>query len=215
MTFWEYDLEAEALHIGERIKKGTFRPLVPTRNNKERPVPYTTAGGALREFLGLSWDVPLHAAGYLTEGRVEHLTVAPRDHVTGVARIPITVQYLSKAKGKLFVLVDARTKEIPAEFCMVMGGMRYKGLGRCRLKRASAEPVQPERGEGTLLTRIPEEALGFFGADPEEVRKDGPFRRGYLLKPTSMFGGVYVRSLFEGSMVEAFRCMVEVGHEIG
>jgi hypothetical protein len=207
LSFWEFELTAEALHIGERIKKGTFRPLVPAFEcgaRQYRPLPYSTAVGSLKEYLGLKWDIPLHAAGYFTEGEEEELTIAPRDNVTGVAKLPITIQYLARARGKMFVLVDDRTRALPERFEMAMGGLRYKGLGLCRLTRASSKPIEPEKGEGLLLTRIPHEALAVFGIDPGQVKGDGPFRRGYLFKPTSMFGGVYVKSLFEGSKVKAF-----------
>jgi len=216
VSFWEFELTAEALHIGERIKKGTFRPLVPAfkRGSREyRPLPYSTAVGSLREYLGLKWDAPLHAAGYLTEGEEKELTIAPRDNVTGVAKLPITIQYLVRVRGKIFVLVDDQSRALPERFEMPMGGLRYKGLGLCRLNKAS-KPIEPEKGEGFLLTRIPDTALPVFGIDPEQVKGDGPFRRGYLFKPTSMSGGVYVKSLFEGSRVKGFDFLLEDGHEI-
>lgn len=218
MSFWEYWVEAEALHIGERIKKGTFRPLVPsfrTNGKTYRPIPYSTAVGALREYLGLGWDAPIHAAGYLTEGEVEELIIAPRDNVTGVAKLPITIQYLARARGKLFVYVDEHTRDLAESFKMIMGGLRYKGFGLCYLKRAGEEPLGRQRKEGMLLTRIPEEeeALDTFGVDMKTVTGDGPFRRGYLFKPTSAYRGVYVRSLFEGSRVKALDFLLEDGHE--
>jgi len=208
MSFWEYELQAEALHIGERIKKGTFRPMVSAFNlsgREYRPIPYSTAVGALREFLGLSYDMPVHAAGYLTHGSPESLVIAPRDNVTGVSKLPITIQYLSQVKGRLFILVvDGWTRNLPEQFEMVMGGMRYKGFGLCRLTRVGAQPIEPETKQGRLLTRIPEEVLEIFGIDAETVKKDGPCRWGYLFKPTSATGGVYVRALFEGSEVEVY-----------
>jgi hypothetical protein len=207
VSFWEFELRAEAVHIGERIKKGTFRPLVPafeSGGREYRPLPYSTAVGSLKEYLGLKWDTPLHAAGYFTEGEEEELTIAPRDNVTGAAKLPITIQYLARARGKIFVLVDDQTNALPERLEMPMGGLRYKGLGLCRLNKASGKPIEPEKGEGFLLTRIPEAALAVFGVDPEQVRGDGLFRRGYLFKPTSMLGGLYVKSLFEGSKVKGF-----------
>lgn len=217
MSFWEYDLAAEALHIGERIKKGTFRPLVPPfsdNGRRYRAIPYSTAVGALRELLGLNWDTAVHAAGYLTEGEVEELAIAPRDNATGVAKLPITLQYASKAKGKLFVLLDEHTEGLSSQFSMFMGGMRYKGFGQCWMKRVSEEPLEPRKKKGALLTRIPEDALLFFGADPKILDGDGFFRRGYLFKPTSPFGGAYVRSVFERSIVEAFDFLVGDNYEV-
>jgi len=216
VSFWEYELTAEALHIGERLKKGTFRPLVPALsfNGKDYwPIPYSAGVGALREYLGLAWDTSIHAAGYFIEGDVEEMIVAPRDNVTGVAKLPITVQYLARARGKLFVFVDGHTRDLPESFEMAMGGLRYKGFGLCRLKRAGKEPLEGQRKEGILLTRIPEEVMDTFGIDLETVTGNGPFRRGYLFKPTLAFGGIYVRSLFEGSRVKALDFLLEDDHE--
>lgn len=213
MSFWEYDLRAENLHIGERIKKGTFRPLVPAINvggAEYRPIPYSTAAGALREFLGLSWDTPVHAAGYLTQDNLESLVIAPRDNVTGVSKLPITIQYLSQAQGKLFVLVNDNTQGLPDHLEMVMGGLRYKGFGLCDLTRVGTQPCEPEptKAKGKLLTRIPEDVLPMFGIDAKGVERDGPHRWGYLFKPTSATGGVYVKSLFEESEVKAYSFII-------
>ena len=208
MSFWEYEVSAETLLIGERIKKGTFRPVVPMSENGYRPLPYSTAVGALREYLGLSFDAPVHATGYITKGTEESLVIAPRDNVTGVAKLPITIQYLSGVKGKLFILVDERTNKLPEEFDLVMGGMRYKGFGLCRLTR-QGRPMDPESAQGKLLTRIPEKALGNFGIEMKAGHY-GPYRWGYLFKPTSETGGVYVKALFEGSEVKAYKFLLEV-----
>ncbi len=204
MSFWEYALRAEALHIGERTKKGTFRPTVPVINfnGKEyRPIPYSTAGGALREFLGLRYDVSIHVAGYLTRGHPESVVIAPRDNATGASKLPVTIQYLADSEGRLFISIDENTEDLPERFEMVMGGMRYKGLGLCYLERVGTQPLEPEARQGVLLTRIPKGVLGVFGIDAVAVAEDGPFRWGYLFKPTSATGGVYVKALFEGSEV--------------
>lgn len=200
MSLLEYEISADILLIGERIKKGTFRPVLPEiAGNGYRPLPYSTATGALREYLSLRFDAPVHAAGYLTGGQVETLVISPRDNVTGVSKLPITIQYLTGVKGKLFILINEHTVKLETEFDMVMGGMRYKGMGLCRLKRIPAPPVNKK--EGILLTRIPVEALTYFGIELS-TDKYTDYNRGYLFKPTSETGGVYVKSLFEGSEVE-------------
>jgi hypothetical protein len=207
MTFWEYELRAESLHIGERIKKGTFRPVVPAievEGTWYRPIPYSTALGALREVLGLGYEPVIHAAGYVTSGNVETLVIAPQNHLTGVSKLPITVEYIAGVEGRLFIVADGPTRHLPKSLEMAMGGMRYKGFGLCRLKQVGSQPIEPEIRRGTLLTRIPEYALDVFGIDADQVAMDGPYRRGYLFKPTSATGGVYVRSLFEGSEVDAY-----------
>lgn len=207
MTFWEYDLTAETLLIGERIKKGTHRPVIPAFSVGERTyraVPYSVAVGALREYLGLRWDVPMHAAGYLCPpGDVNSLVIAPRDNVTGVSKLPITVEFLTGVQGKLFVLVDEHTRALPPEFSLHMGGMRYKGIGLCSLKRARVIE-EPEVRSGTLLTRIPEAEAGHFSI----VQVEAPIY-GYLFKPTSQLRGAYVRSLFEQSRTAAVHFLLE------
>lgn len=208
MTFLEYDLAAETLLIGERTKKGTYRPVIPhftAGQQAYRAIPYSVASGALREHLGLRWDVPVHAVGYLCPpGTVETLIVAPRNSVTGVSKLPLTVEFLSGVRGKLFVLVDDNSRNLRPRFEMFMGGMRYKGLGLCKLEQVAAR----EEGEvcsGDLLTRIPEDACRYFGIELKEV--EAPVY-GYLLRPTSGTGGVYVRSLFEGSIVRGYSFLV-------
>ncbi|MDA8186712.1 MAG: hypothetical protein M0T85_01030 [Dehalococcoidales bacterium] len=209
MTFLEYDLAAETLLIGERTKKGTYRPVIPDFTagaQTYRAIPYSVAAGAVREHLGLHWDVPVHAAGYLCPaGIVETLVVAPRDCVTGVSKLPITIEFLSGVRGKLFVLVDDNTRGLHPSFEMFMGGMRYKGLGLCKLEQVGVCEEREVR-QGELLTRIPEEACTHFGIEPGQA--EAPVY-GYLLKPTSETGGVYVRSLFEGSQVRGYTFLVE------
>jgi len=208
MIFGEYGLAADSLLIGERIKKGTYRPVIPefTVNGEGyRAIPYSTASGALRDYLGLRWDVPVHAAGYLCPaGKVDALTIAPRDAVTGVSKLPITVEFLTGVRGKLFVLLDEHTDRLPKRFQMFMGGMRYKGLGLVFLER-TGEINEPSVGSGSFLTRIPETEAHHFG-----IEASGAAKLGYLFKPTAERGGVYVRSLFEGSQVRGYRFLVEV-----
>lgn len=73
--FWQYELIArEPLCIGERIKKGTFRPCLT------RAIPFSAIVGALRPVLGLGYDKELIAAGYITGyERIEYLVIAPND----------------------------------------------------------------------------------------------------------------------------------------
>lgn len=220
MRFWEYNLSADTLVIGERIKKGTFRPLIPSFSPDDkdskvcyRPLPYSIIVGALREFLGVGFDIPVHAAGYLTEGNEESLIIAPQDNFTGVSKLPITIQYLTKVKGKLFILVNEHTEKLLSGFNMVMGGMRYKGFGLCSLKRLR-EHDEIDKAKGILLTRIPEDVLEEFGIEIDSGQ-NGPYRWGYLFKPTSDNGGVYVKSLFERSGVEGYKFLLEVQHESG
>jgi hypothetical protein len=134
---------------------------------------------------------------------VEITIVAPRDAVSGVSKLPITVEFLTEVRGKLFVLVDERTEKLGEHFCMYMGGMRYKGMGLVSLER-TGEIREPGFRAGSLLTRIPETQKHHFGIDTVTAQ-----RLGYLFQPTSQRGGLYVRSLFEGSRVRGYEFLLE------
>lgn len=191
--FWEYKLTADILCIGERFKKGLVRPCVKT-------IPYSTITGALRqEVLGIpSWADKGHAVGCIDEYEEITFVGGPRDAVTGVSKLPLTTQALANVEGRVYVIRDEHTKGLPSELQFTMGALKSKGFGRVRLVRESDEPKDHESCLGYLNTRIPEALLGVFGIT--DVRK--PIY-GYLFKPTSATGGVWVRALFEGAIVKA------------
>lgn len=66
-----------------------------------------------------------------------------------------------------------------------------------------------EKKIGVLKTRIPEEKADLFGIDNVDVIKP---HYGYLFKPTSINDGIYVRALFEGSLVKGYHFLLK---EIG
>ena len=193
-AFWEYRLTANILCIGERFKKGLVRPCVKT-------IPYSTITGALRqEVLGRrSWEDCGHAVGCI--GKCEEVTLVggPRDTVTGVSKLPLMVQALTKVEGRVYIVYDEDTKDLPPEMEFSMGALKSKGFGRVRLARVGGKPVESGALQiGYLNTRLPddEELLQRFGI--QDVKKPV---YGYLFKPTSDTDGVWVKSLFEGSVV--------------
>jgi len=194
MPFWEYELRAETLCLGERMKGGLFRPC------DTRTIRYSSITGALRQHFGLA---DLHAAGYFVDkaghNRVEYLTYSPRDDLVGVSKLPLTIQFLADVLGR--VVVKASADSLPEEFELTMGAMKSEGFGRCRFRRQGFADMETIRGR--LLTRIPVDKAQEF-----QVRVVSPIY-GYLFAPTSLASGEYVRSLFEGSEVYGPRCLVK------
>lgn len=199
LSLIEYRLNSEALCLGERIKKGTFRPTITT-------IPYSQITGALKSVLGMA---DIHATGCITnEPKKEYLTFSPKDNITNVSKIPITVEFLVNVEGRIYIAKNP-TYNFPSSIELVMGALRTRGLGNCIMNRigeidfSTREARIMNTGTGLLNTRIPIEYLDKFS-----VRSIRP-RYGYLFKPTSMTSGVYVLSLFENSEVNAPRALLK------
>ncbi len=218
--FWQYRLDTcwkdergyhdELLCIGERIKKGTFRPCL------EEAIPFSSAVGALREALGLPYSVDLYAAGHICNPKcsppgVEYITLAPSDVATGGVKppAPLTVKALRGVKGRIFVEISSdevrkALEKIGSPFEITMGAMKSTGFGRCRLTRVFEDvPLVVEPGR--LRTRIPERHKEHFGIT-DNVSK--PIY-GYLFDTSDEAKrndgtGTYVKSLFEGSIIEGY-----------
>jgi hypothetical protein len=194
--FLVYCLQSDALCLGERVKKGTYRTTVTT-------VPYSQITGALRaHFAG-----DIHAVGYFVRpdpsnpedlaAHTETVTFALVDSVRGTAKLPIEVQVLTDVKAQIYVRLNDDTRDLPPLIHLSMGAYRNKGLGACVLDYTmTMDGYEVMKGE--LLTRIPENRLGLF-----EVRRVHRHVYGYLFEPDEAHeSGCYVRSLFEGSIVE-------------
>ena len=196
MPYWEYELSGDRLCLGVRPKGGLFRPC------DTHAIRYSAATGALREFFG---EVGLHAAGYFLrrDGHniVDYLTYGPRNDAAGVSVLPLTVQFVSRALGRVVVKSG---RALPQSFDLSMGALKSQGLGRCTFRLLGAAPMDPVRG--ALLTRLPSHRAEEFGIPAEWVI--GPLY-GYLFEPTSPEQGDYVLSLFEGSQVRGPRCLVQ------
>jgi len=204
MNLLEFQLISEALCLGERVKKGTWRPTVTT-------IPYSQITGALRTFFGRR---NIHAVGCIVNTpRKEYLIYSPKNYVTGSSRLPITVEFLVDVEGRVYILKNEDSNDLPDTFQVFMGALRTRGLGNCHLTKtreieidlSSRESRKKYMGMGYLTTRIPLEHLDKFAI---EIRK--PIY-GYLFKPTSMTSGVYVLSLFEGSEVYAPKVLLREG----
>lgn len=191
MRFWDYRLTSPALCLGERLKAGLFRPC------DTRTIRYSAITGALRQML--AWEV--HAAGYITQRppTTRYWVYGPRDRAAGVSKVPLTVQYLANVEGRVYVVPGDAAPPAALEFSL--GALKSHGLGRCRMELLGE--VDAPLTRGSLLTRLPEDVARLFDVVAEEPRY------GYLFRPTSPTDGVYVRSLFEGSLVTGPACLVK------
>lgn len=201
MEFLHYIFQSETLCIGERIKKGTFRPTVMT-------IPYTTITGALKAHFG---GEEIHAVGCIERyDSKDYLTYSPRDRRIGVSKIPISLEFLVNVWGHIYVLKNKETEKLPYKFEIKIGALRVKGLGYTQFtKDGTIEIDGDELIYGELNTRIPLEHLDKFLVKPVK-----PIY-GYLLKPLSLSEAVYIKSLFEGSEVYAPRFLIKKGVEHG
>jgi hypothetical protein len=188
----EFRLKSEALCMGERTKKGTFRPTITT-------IPYSQITGALKAYFGMK---NIHAVGHFTKiPKKEYLTFSPKNYVTGSSRLPITVEFLVDVEGMVYILKNDDTHDFPEKIELSIGALRTRGLGNTLLTKvgeieidlSSRESRKKNMNAGILNTRVPLEHLDKFAI---ESRKPV---YGYLFKPTSITTGVYVLSLFEGS----------------
>lgn len=194
--FWEYELTADLLCLGERIKKGTFRPSLKT-------IPSTQISGALNYHLGRR---DIWAIGYLTDCGVEYCVQAPRDHTTGVSKVPLTIEVLRAVTGKVFI--EGWNERPPLGLSLALGALRSKGFGRTQLRYKQS--VEPKKTIGKLLSRLPE-------CEAEKVGIDQIIRPtyGYLYMPRRTepavysISGYYVRALLEGSIVDGFDFVVK------
>lgn len=192
MRFYEYRLTSPALCLGERLKAGLFRPC------DTRTIRYSAITGALRQHL----PGDIHAAGYILHDplpQVRHWIYGPRDRGAGVSKLPITIQYLANVEGRVYVV--AYEGQPPRQLELSLGALKSHGLGRCQLELLGE--VDPPTVQGRLLTRLPEDVAPLFGVSAIQPRY------GYLFRPTSPTDGVYIRSLFEDSLVEGPACLVK------
>jgi len=201
MEYLHYTFWSETLCIGERIKKGTFRPTVTT-------IPYTTITGALKTHFG---GDKTHAVGCIESYESkDYLTYSPRDRRIGISKIPISLEFLVNVQGHIYILKNKETENLPDKFELRMGALRVKGLGYTQFtKNGVIEVNEYELEYGELNTRIPLGNLDNFLVKPIK-----PIY-GYLLKPLSLSEAVYVKSLFEGSEVYAPRFLIKRGVEYG
>jgi hypothetical protein len=185
--------------MGERTKGGLFRPCAAT-------IRYSQISGALRKKFGTD---EIHAAGYLEEGngwnKLDYLIYAPKDKTRAVSKIPLRIEFLTNVHGKVYVLENKVTANLPEKFDIFMGALVSKGFGLCKLSKRRIIEDKPVK-LGALRTRIPLNRLDIFAIEERNIRKP---KYGYLFEPTSPTSGVYVLSLFEGSEVVAPEFLIE------
>jgi hypothetical protein len=217
-TFFKYKFRCQCLYVGERTKKGTFRPSISPigqkyktggRTSRVMPLPYSTVTGSIKAVLG--YEINLHGIGKITGCTKAYMSVAPNDAAIGTSKLPITVEYLTNVRGELYI---RKTEDFPsADFLtseLILGGMKSKGFGTCVVM--PGEEIQPKIIErpGRLLSRIflDDEIMGQFGIMRRNIAK--PYF-GYLFRRTSEFDGYYQKSLFEGSIIRnGYDFLVEV-----
>jgi len=210
---------ADCLYLGERIKKGTFKPAISPRGKRYKqgnilpdtlPVPYSTITGALRALFGELTDI--HAIGKMTKYNVEYMSIAPFDSALIAAKLPITVEYMTDITGEIYV---KQTNNLPSLQILnsgfVMGGMKSKGFGSCKVifidKDYQPKIIEQER---KFLSRIyyDDEIMKHFGISSANITKA---YWGYLFRKTSEFNGYYQKSLFEQSIIiNGYDFLVEV-----
>jgi hypothetical protein len=206
-SVWEYHLTAQAMCLGERNKKGTYRSTVANS------IPYSQITGALRaKFGGGGQESNLHAVGRFKEPiKRQSLVRGLRDAATGISKLPIEADFLTDVVGVVYIAHNPYTQELPVKFQIRMGAFRSHGMGRCVLERkvdGLPNPVEPAI-EGVLAVRLPDDAalLSLFG-----VTKVIAPVWGYLFRPDDLHeGGQYVRALFEGSRVFGPRILLGEG----
>ena len=194
--FWKYSLRARSLCLGERNKKGTYRGTITTC------IPYSQISGALRALYGTREVAgQLHAVGVLHRFKQTRIVQGRRDRMLGLSTLPIEVDILTDVEATVYIVYNDHTRDLPSQFKISLGALRSRGLGACTLKRQAECPPMPggPPRQGRLAVRLPDadEVLAAFGI--EEVVMP---LWGYLFQPDEhRESGLYVRALFEGSIV--------------
>jgi hypothetical protein len=232
MKFLKFSLSSDMLILGERFKKGQYRPVITT-------IPYSQITGALQARYGNGKygkeASQIHACGHFLfnnemefrESKIEVLSYAPRERATNLSILPIYTEYLRDVKGFVYIketgdiykiVEDSRKKGLR----VLMGGFKSKGFGMCELNYEETLDIAEELEEGELNTRLPLAKVESCNEKSEEINsclisgKGTPFLKetfgikeiktanfGYLFEPLSRTQGKYVLSLFEGSIVVA------------
>lgn len=189
--FWEIIVDIDSIIIGERVKGGVFRPCLTT-------IPSSTIEGAFKHFLG----VEVVAVGIFEEDtyEIEEFTYSVTDKYFRVSKLPLFTEYLKPKRGKkirakIFVPEDNDISYLSNGTIFYMGALKTKGFGKTEVKNINK--IESEIAQGILNVRIFEEKIRGFKIE----RIIAPVY-GYLFKPDNFgIGGVYKKSLFEGSLV--------------
>jgi hypothetical protein len=201
--FFRFSFRSDCLCIGERMKKGTFRPCIDV-------LPCSSVMGLLISYLGWQQPTPdepfpICAVGGKLKGRREILTFSPNDLGRNVSKIPLTIEYLADARGE-FLVKKTRVFHDP-EILLAkleggkffsLGAFKSKGFGRCEILAQEDCEAELIEAEVTLKSRLyaDPDFLAAFG-----IRKIVKPCYGYLFRKDSMDTGYYQKSIFEGSRI--------------
>ncbi len=190
-SFLRYQLEADLLCLGERIRGSVFRPCLDVFT-------YTGLVGALKARFPHPYR-RIHAVGRFVDKRRQMLVFSPRDRAREVSAVPLEIEYLSDVRAELHVEHNDFTATWPDQFILRLGAMKSKGFGECRVtKLGEVRPGDPKPGK--LGMRVPHDAEVLEALGVAEVRAP---RFGYLFRPDRGGTGHYERALFEDSRVVA------------
>lgn len=182
-----------SLIIGERFKRGTYRPCLET-------IPSSTIAGFFRENFGFA---DAAGVGIMQPGSYRRLwtTGSLWDKALQSVSLPIETECLAPVDGEIqaSIYLAWDKPETPLaviqEMPVVIGAWRYKGFGHGIL--SFRELSNPLIVPVTMQTRVTEKAASALG-----VRRVIAPAFGYLFESTAPLTGHWARSLFEGSVVE-------------
>ena len=100
--YFRFSLKCKQLILGERAKKGTFRPCLPEYASSEGkiiPLPFSTITNALKHYLG--FDKKIYAVGYLTNYKRDIFEFAPSDTALNSAKFPLQTEFFSDVELSL------------------------------------------------------------------------------------------------------------------
>jgi hypothetical protein len=193
MKIARFDANFSSLIIGERFKRNVYRPCIET-------VPSSTIAGFFRENFGIQDAVGVGRIDSASYQR-RHVVVSLCDNALDGVSMPIETEYLVPRNGavraSLYLLWHEQLDFLKAVngLPVAMGAWRNKGFGRGILSFRGF--VDYWIGPVELRTRLTERAGAALG-----VRRILAPAYGYLFESTGPATGRWVRSLFEGSIVE-------------
>ncbi len=216
--YFKLTFKSDLMYIGERIKKGTFKPSISSiavkykqkyREEGILPLPYSTVTGAIQALLGDNKEI--HAIGKITRYKKGYMAVAPCDNALNTAKLPITIEYLTEVQGEVYIkeTVDFNSPDLMGKE-LLLGGLKSKGFGHCEILSRNIFEPKRTNGEGRFLSRIyyEDDVIKHFGIAKENIVK--PYF-GYLFKKTSTFDGYYQKSIFENTIIQdGYDFLVEV-----
>lgn len=195
--FYKYILRGKSIHIGDRIKKGLFKPCVDFLRA-------TTITFALRRLYN---DRSIYAIGLKIKGRKKILTRNIIDRFTNAGKLtgdrgPIHIEYIEDPECEVYI-----NKYLGKELIVSVGGFRTIGFGDCKL--SFQEEVIPEIKKIILDSAFPFEWKKIFGFKNEV----GIVRIGYLFVPfeDDWLNGEYKKSYFPQSELIAFSFLSQYG----